>query len=227
MRVFFLLLFWSAAAVGQEPDGTPKIPTAEEYCEAAYAVRLEPMRAVGMTLLELPDTPAWMKMSRRQRERLRTPLVDKLEELRANRQMDRNFQWPLDTEVGDVFTLEGTAKNLLVNDDWKIERIIDDHSVLAYTQKRGVDGIRRGVPVRIVIEGLQPTEFGDKPKAALQLSGMWYRRDNLKLGYTPYVRIARWPHEEAVKKRWPEFLKQKESTTERDEFWHREVGTGF
>lgn len=218
MRAFFLLLLWSAAAVGQEPDETPKIRTAEEYCEAAYAVRLEPIRAVGMTLLELPDRGAWIKMSKRQRENLRRPLGDKLEGLRANRQMDRNFQWPLDTEVGDVFTLEGSARNLLVNDDWKVERIIDDHSVLAYAQKRGVDGIRRGSPVRIVIEGLTPTELGNKPKAELHLSGMWYRRDNLKLEYTPYVRIARWPHEEAVKKLWPEFLKQKESTAEMNKY---------
>lgn len=210
------MLFLCLLICGQlAADAEPKEQTATDYCHTAYLARLELILDVETELALLPKKNDWDKLSDEAKAKLEKPLKERLEKIRRNKAMDLNVKFPGDVEMFEVFTFpdvpQGRPVKNALNRDWTIERVIDKNTVVAHgvqVMPAAVDGIPGAVQfqdVSIVIVG-QAGKVGSK----IRLRGQWHRVDDVKYDDKDYVAVTRWPHEEAARKLWPEYLKERE-----------------
>jgi hypothetical protein len=198
---------------GKKPASSDSvsIATPEQFCMLSWERRQRDIRFLNEKIVKLAMENDFNKLGASARKTMEKPFRDQIALLVANRDLDWNIRDPQATERSEVFKIQRTNARLAINDQYRVEQVIDDNTVLAvYSERRRVGGRTSAVEHRLVIGGMKPTEFLEKTGAPLKLSGTWYRDDDVKLGGQTHRRIVRWPHEEAVKRRWAKFLKDQE-----------------
>ncbi len=203
------ILLCCALLYQQKSDKPPKSP-AEEYCEITYAIRKDMIRRSEEALAELPSRNDFSKMSAAARKKIEKPYRDTISAIKADRQCLWFTDWPSQALDKQVFKLPRTNERQAVNDSWKVAEVLDKSTVLAVSDgSHAINGRSLGIEY-VVIADLKPGEFVERNGSTLKLTGVWHRIEDIKIQGEKYVQIARWPHEDAVKKLWPKYLESRE-----------------
>lgn len=209
-----------AVLCGQEPEAKPAEPTTPTvFCALAYERRLATIAAIQAQLDELPKKNDYTKLSAEAKKKLEKPFKDQISAVRQNREVDWNVRLPDGAQMGEVFKFPRTNPKFAVNDQYGLQHVIDKKNIIAVraeeaevSQKVGTRIKKVKVPKEtfLVIQGLKATEFTEKFRYPIKLSGLWVRIEDLKHDDKTHMRVARWPHENDVKAMWPQFLKDRE-----------------
>ena len=233
----------AVAIVSQSPIGDP--PTAQEFIEAAYVRRVQAINDAHARLSSALDKTDTSKLSKEAIAKIEKPLKDTITRLKARRDIDWNYDYPLTAELGEVFKLPRTHRTLAINDQFKVYYAIDKQSaavimdepsyrrnlseyysrlintVQDYKEKRRLNEEcheKLKAPIEdtiVIINGMKQGEFKDTKNSPINLSGLWRRIDDTMIDGKMRVTIERYPHEDAIRSGWPKFLESKLREIER------------